>query len=843
MKFKWYEIRKSIIKSCVKTFEEQGMVVNKSEIERATDLFDRVVSFPIKYPRVAGLQKELQKALQHSYIDNVGDVGDLKNVLTLQESYLKKILVMAGVKTIQELEHDRPMHKFLLQYTGASETFSKIEETIKESEIGQYDKDATGAYIFSYTYIARLAVHNSPDWDAEDVAQRLRYGITSYIWSTMHLAQKLQNRYPQFKKLVSIDYSEIDDNGYIYDFINYGSSSNQIRGRIVDSYILDFVFKAGGAVQQKELVKAVGVFTKQSLTESAIDGIIGQLVPYKLQYESKSKKTLELKEEECERIRDAYRNYQMLRNRLITDIGDLLDGYGMKGKTQIVYEHLKDLFERNCHSIITMISKENSSKGNNESEEFVNEFKRFLKDNGCPDGKLNEVFESLMRICTMNEVLVNIALGKNFIRMSIPDAFVNELKEWDKLVYLDTQLLLYVLCKYDDFIPFKTSPSFQIVKGLLDAASQNPHIHLVTINEYVSEIAYHMQRALQLVPFDDIYHDCRIQLSNNVFYSYYYYLKENDMLNEGIDSLADFLDEMFGLTYDDLLEGNFDIKYYSYVKELLEEEYGIKVEDAPRFVERELNGSKKIFEMAVMARREENRPDISIRRDAIMGLCLFNNSHNAASQPFFLTWDKSFDNYRKDYMKLNRKQDSIEWHLFSPARFVNHLNLMSMNINVDVITEDLISIIEDKGTSDNCKRVILCMSSIFDKIGIRSRQQKRQYSRIVFNETEFPENTANPEESQLKETEDFNSVFDKIVNLMFTSKYGIKAFENVLSVEFRFTRFVQSVKKRLKTENIDDCANIEFALLEREVEALKGIAVKKTVATTNVEEGGGDAQE
>ena len=56
MDYRWYDIRKKIIAACKKTFAEQQIEMSGADIEVATDLFDRVVSYPIQYPIVASLQ-------------------------------------------------------------------------------------------------------------------------------------------------------------------------------------------------------------------------------------------------------------------------------------------------------------------------------------------------------------------------------------------------------------------------------------------------------------------------------------------------------------------------------------------------------------------------------------------------------------------------------------------------------------------------------------------------------------------------------------------------------------------------------------------------------------------
>lgn len=564
------------------------------------------------------------------------------------------------------------------------------------------------------------------------------------------------------------------------------------------------------------IVKEVIAFSKQSLSDGSIRSIIGMLIPEKLQYDNAAKKEVKLKEDEQNRIKAALDGYTILMSRLMTDIENLLESYGLKERTQDVYDRLKEFFEDNCMSIIQIMSEEDGEKSNERSDGYIDEFKQFLKRVGCTDDKKDELFKGLLQICQMNDVLVKISLGKNFTNISNPESFASGLQQREKKVYLDTQLLLYALCDYDQFVPYNGSPSFLIVKSLVSIARQNSNIKLATIDQYVNEVAYHLKRAVQLITFDDLYRDSRIQLSDNVFYSYYYYLKDNVMLNEDVECLADFLREMFGVEYDDLLHGNLEQKYYSYLVELLEEDYHINVENTPRFGEADIENSEKVFTTALLERKDGRSP-VAAKKDAIMGLFLFSRSHRAVSDPFFLSWDKTFYTYRKEYIKEYVKSNGVSWYLFSPAKFVNHLNLLDLKIDVDVLTEDLISIIEDEDTATDTKHVLDSIRKLFEKSNVNGRQKRKEYTQIIFNETEFPNDTVVPEEKRLKLTSDFATAFDRLLTMMQTGSHKFTEFTEIISEEKRFREIVVAMRKRLGAGNVEQCAASIFAEIEKEL--------------------------
>ena len=816
MDYKWFEIRRNIISACKKTFAEQSVEIPLNEIEKATDMFDRIVSYPIQYPAVANLQADLQQSLQGVYVDNVGKTADLRNVLNLMDAFLKKILVMAQVKSINELYTGRATLKLLLQYTNASATFSGITHQITESNISPYDKDPTGAYIFCKAYLGRNTVHESREMDSEDVLIQLRYAVSAYILVTHNMAPTLVEKYPNLKNVVKIDLSEINETGFIYDFINYGHTSNKIKNRIVESFILNYVYKKQGVVTVESVVKEVVAFSRQSLNENSVQLIVKGLIPEKLEYEDVHKKKLLLTQKEKVRIQAALDGYRLLVERLVTDLETLLDEYNLKEKTQEVYVQLKKFFDDNCLSIIQILGKQDCEASNENSEEYVGEFKNYLKTIGCADEHLDELFRGLLKMCSLNDVLVKIVLGKNFTNISNQESFATGMKQREKKVYLDTQLLLYALCNYDEYYPYNGSPSFLIVKSLIGISRHNPNIHLATINQYVNEAAYHLKRAVQLITFDDIYYKSRIKLSDNVFYSYYYYLKDNGQLNEGIETLADFLKDMFDVSYDDLLQGNFETKYYRDLAELLGIDCGIEVEETPYFSTKEIKNSEKVFTTALTI-RNDNRPEVAAKKDAIMGLHLFSSDHKDGSAPFFLSWDKTFYSYRKEYIKGFLHNGDKSLFLFSPAKFVNHLNLLEMKVDVEVLTEDLISIIEDDDTATKTKHVLDSIRKLLERSNVMSRKKRKEYTEIIFNETEFPNDTVLPDEKRFKLTTDFATTFDKVLSMMQSGGHNFVEFTDIIGEETRFKQIVADIIRRLNNESIDQCAYSVFSELEKEV--------------------------
>ena len=668
MDYRWNVIRQQIIRNCKKTFAEETISISESDIENAVDLFDRVISYPVNFHSVSSLEKDIKLALQRSYIENIGSSSDVRSLLNILDAFLKKTLLLVGEKNETQLSDRNITLKPLLSFASVSSTFSAINHRIEEGNIAVYHTDLTGAYILCKTYLYRnKCTHECPDWDSEDVLHILRYTVSTYILVVHSMKVRLISCCPKLKIQHSINLKDYSDSGYLYDFMNFGKSTNQIKNQIIESFILHQVYLSTTSLC-KDICEGVLSFSHSSLSERSVNRIMEKMIPHKIEYIDAHKKSIKLTDEERNRIKNILDEYYSDLTRFNADLSNVLDEFGILGQSEAVIQRLKILFEHNCDDIIS----EEVPADANDFNEGTKDFLKYLNDIGCDSKKTTDLFKRIMDVCRLNDILVRISLGIKFSSLSNPDAFSSELKERDRFVYIDTQIILYALCIYPDFHSFDNNPYYVIVKNLIEISRHNEHIHLIATSQYINEAAYHLKRALQLITYDDIYKDSRLRLSNNVFYSYYYYLKDNGFLNEGIDCFADFLYELFNVEFDEILNKGFESSITPELSKILLDDFGISTETISHYSDKEISESENLFSLSI---NEDNRHPIAIHKDAIMGLVLFDTEKNRENEPIFLSWDKAFVSYRKSFKEKYRKHSVFSWLLFSPGRFVNHMDL------------------------------------------------------------------------------------------------------------------------------------------------------------------------
>ena len=113
-----------------------------------------------------------------------------------------------------------------------------------------------------------------------------------------------------------------------------------------------------------------------------------------------------------------------------------------------------------------------------------------------------------------------------------------------------------MLCINDEY-PAYDNVYYRIAKNLCELSQNNNGITLILADHYIGEIVSHIKQALLLIPFTEIAEFQKYKLSNNVFYSYYYYLDKHYLLPTHTLSFADFIEHLFQLYEEDALENSF----------------------------------------------------------------------------------------------------------------------------------------------------------------------------------------------------------------------------------------------------------------------------------------------
>lgn len=259
-------------------------------------------------------------------------------------------------------------------------------------------------------------------------------------------------------------------------------------------------------------------------------------------------------------------------------------------------------------------------------------------------------------------------------------------------VFLDTQLILYGIIYYAEleYSSKYEDINFGVFSDLVALSNRNPNIILNFSPTYMYEVAFQVGQVLSLIPYDELL-PSDTKISNNLIYGYYWHLKSNDFVDKDY-SLSDFMNDQYELIEEDLYDSNYSGIVKNSIYDVLKR-ININVPRIPQYSLRDIEESSKILIKAIKDESLKNKEGLILKNDALM-VCHLSNTHEHTIEPIFLTWDKSFSAFRRNYIKKFKRKDVISWHLFNPSKFISHVSLLKLKINPQAVSQEILSIMD-----------------------------------------------------------------------------------------------------------------------------------------------------
>lgn len=547
-----------------------------------------------------------------------------------------------------------------------------------------------------YFFISKPISHSKKD-ELNDKAER-DYDISLRIYDANKLACDIE-RYPKVRaflmslfspKLLSKPTFDIK-NKVIYDMFTTGSNVANIKYDFINSFIQYYLLENSKKTID-DIQKQVNTQLTDNLSQKTILSQLdyqvkrGILVKDNFQRYSLSATT----RGEFEKLRETS---EILLQSLVLTIQQCLEKYGLHKFTNQVCNKLIELYNAHYNSEIEEISQSRDSKNISEHKVFE-DLEGYLKT--LPyTGEVNTVVKDILLSVSDNVYLNKIAVTTMFTNLFKSNSFEEYFSVFKKNIYLDTQVLLQVICwsfkntDYDDM-------QYGAVKYLMQqVTSQKDKVCLLTTREYVEEAVYHLWEAYQLQRLLQIPAITELGPSKNVFFNFYLHL-----LNIGEAIYADFTDFLYDLLGDDIsVEGMGQNEFIHEISGRIEKilEYcGIEV-ITTRYYD-ELRVAQKEYDLHLLDKRY-SKPRRAQNNDLICMLYLseecnhINPDSNLLDEPFFITWDSTFYTFRKKFS--NKFKGRSYFYIYTPMKFANRLSVMNLKINTACINYDIISLAEN----------------------------------------------------------------------------------------------------------------------------------------------------
>lgn len=792
MDINWNKIKEKLRRYCNSAFAENRIVLTPEEIEEDIDVFYNFVGLSLPYPAIGNIRNEMLYGLQKACIDEIGEVPPLKTVATLFDTFMKKLVCYADLASFESIKGKMQMD--LLRIFGY---WGTVIPSFDESTIESLKGNADARYLLGMTILTRNKVHNAPVMDDSEVTQRLKCVIAFYVYLIHKNKQALLRKKPELAKQELHYFENNAENALLYDYISYGNSSVQIKRRYVSTYAKHQLYRKS-PLSEEELLSKMLSFSENTLKVPAAKRLMLELENNKdITPTSTRPKQYSLTDRERERIHDAEDNYNLSLNSFNASMSEAISRYGIKVKvedmTMLLMDYLAAQYNYDIDEAIGDI--ENVEKPSYKT------FTAKLKDLGCPSEKCKDLFKELLSISRDNDVIVRVSAGKAFRRISNPDLFNEYVRRADRKVWLDTQILLYLLCHNDDYAKYD-HPFYKTAMALFRLPPGHDNFHFKVAHFYLNELSSHLRQALLLISIVDQPFAKDRNMSNNVFYRHYRKLHDSDGLPEGVDTFADYLEdnfhvieaEAFDSDYENIAEGVIEAKLA---------DFNIESEWEDLQSPKDMKASEDVFRsLAKSNNGMVPKSGKTLLNDAWMGLCLF--KHNEEQKPIFITMDNQFEPYRRQYIDRYKRGASFNWHLFSPAEFVNHIDFINFKVNADNLTDSLISIIETSEMKDKTINVIDSINRFLDIPNMTDGQRKKYVTWVneLFQSEEFAYKSRKTNNDELP-----NGIIRFLdaqdgVFTYFSEKNdeSIKDFQRMLQVEDNFKSYLEVLSLYVSTE-------------------------------------------
>lgn len=703
--FDQQRIARDIKHYCRTVFSEDNQTYTDEDIRNGIIMFFNLMRRRTPFALLNGFQEEMENALTKACIEEQGELSSLLLVATRLDCFLKRMY--SFVTNINYSVYGGKTQGWLVNNLPG---FPNVDGYTNDHTRETWKGNGSGAYPITKAMVIRnIDTHNSPDWDKAQVFEGLRYCLASFILIILKLKSQLENHISDLY-VNPIDKSVTEEELQAFDFINYSRLTRALRSQVMECFIQRTLFKEG---KMEEVIleekvhefigKKTGTTVKHRIVMLEHRGLVEREDDGKLRLSDKRFREMEESENNC------ITNLQYFK----ANLSNLLTGTVLNGQVEVVYAQLHDFLKSRYQE---------TTGATFEIEDYditgdTNGFLDWLKDKIGDEGKAKKLYREIIELCRHNDIAYKLSIGKAIAALADSKEEALMAANMTRSVYLDTQVVLPMLCvAHKDFCP----GDLWIFKNALQIKQQGKkeHINLRFAKSYLPEIYGHAQQAMKLSDWSEFPTFGHKDFSQNVFYQHFIQLKRLEQLPADALTYPEYIATLFSVEPDEIKSEKSrgkSIILNAEIDRMLEEDLHIELHTVPFYGESEIKTSQEVFNNVI---RESNstKGDAAAKLDAIMGKYLFEGEETP--RPMFVTRDTTFNPYREQMARIYGRRNNYIWHLFSPTRFVVSNELTGMTINKDLLSDELLMLLDNSNARDNAKRFMDVNSRLTDIEGL-----------------------------------------------------------------------------------------------------------------------------
>jgi hypothetical protein len=194
----------------------------------------------------------------------------------------------------------------------------------------------------------------------------------------------------------------------------------------------------------------------------------------------------------------------------------------------------------------------------------------------------------------------------------------------------------------------------------------------------------------------------------------------------------------------------------------------------------------------------DDRAIATVKRDSTMAAVLFDSEIHDI-EPTFITWDKSFRAIRK--YAISEDNGALFWHLFRPAKFLDHLSLLKLDFSPNNLSNEILAIIDfDEELTGKAKSLMDKISKIVEiksVNGVRLANEIKKIKEYVF---DIDGKESKSEQNVTNIYEPFDLVINKLTAYYSNrdSKYNIGDLRWLINETDNVDTFIKIITQQIK---------------------------------------------
>lgn len=500
----------------------------------------------------------------------------------------------------------------------------------------------------------------------------------------------------------------------LFDILTLNSNTVEVRKNIVYSLIYSYLYTAGESTVEN-ISQGLRSQLQTNINPEDLRQELNSLKSKGFIITKNSKSLYSLSSAKCAQIEEINDRIVLEENQLEKEIQEFISKHNLNCKSAELVQHLKDVHTENYQIDIEEINQTGSSFSASLKRSF-NDLQKFIRSKGADLKDVQHIAKELLERCSENDYFNKLATTSLFSNLYSSDKLDLYINKRAKTILLDTQILIRILCVlYQDSFEFK-DPAFRAVQQLMYSLKRfDSNINIQTTQDYIEEVAGHIEEAIKLQRFLNLPFIEDIGLSKNVFFNAFISLRSARIIDSSME-FNEFIGDLLGEPIASYKDSNFFSNLVDRLNDLFE---AAQMEIIYHPLYDNYQSIKKDYEMDLAFTGKER--SYKAREHDLRTILYLSNPINHLDQengqlnePFLLTWDSAFYSFRKALIKKNK--NLTFWYIYSPLKFIDRLSILNFKISPKSVTSNIIALAETNfNYSSKTNSFFDVISTLFNK--------------------------------------------------------------------------------------------------------------------------------